>query len=228
MFFKDRLSVAKIENQATRKRALEVFEAVYQNEKKWVPNLEKILPLEDLDRQDVSWFAAYVDGKMVGVTRVLYELPLELYEEYGFKIIVPGLDVEKFIAENNIAEVGRFAVLPEYRSKILVAAALMRACSHEALERDFTHFITDVFEEDPNTPYGFHKRVLGFVEVATHDHGELKTTSRRITMLLDLHEARKRFATKRGWIYRYLMEGLSAQNQAEAHDESHPSMAATL
>lgn len=220
MSFKDRLTVSKIHDEETRKRALEVFEVVYRNEKDWVPNLDQILPLEDLTKDSVSWFAAYVDGKMVGVTRVLYELPLELYEEYGFKIIVPGLDVDKFIEENNIAEVGRFAVLPEYRSKILIAAALMRVCSHEALERDFTHFITDVFEEDPNTPYGFHKRVLGFMEVATHDHGELKATSRRITMLLDLHEAAKRFAAKKGWIYRYLMEGLPAEYQPRPNDSS--------
>lgn len=220
MSFKDRLSVSKINDEETRKRALEVFEVVYRNEKSWVPNLDQILPLEDLNSDKVSWFAAYVDGKMVGVTRVLYELPLELYEEYGFKIIVPGLDVEKFIAENNIAEVGRFAVLPEYRSKILVAAGLMRACSHEALLRDFTHFITDVFEADPNTPYGFHKRVLGFIEVATHDHGELKVESRRITMLLDLKDAAKRFVEKKGWIYRYLMEGLPAEYQAKPTDSS--------
>ena len=220
MPFKDRLSVVKINDAETRKQALEVFEAVYRQEKDWVPELEKILPVEDIGSDKVSWFAAYVDDRMVGVTRVLYELPLELYEEYGFKIIVPGLDVDKFIEENNIAEVGRFAVLPEYRSKILVAAALMRESSHEAVKREFTHFITDVSEEDPNTPYGFHKRVLGFVEVATHEHGEMKTSSRRITMLLDLKEAANQYRKKKQWIYRYLLEGLEAQDEKTASDSS--------
>ena len=206
MLFKDRLSVKKIETELERQQALEVFDAVYCSEKGWVDDREAMLPREDLENHEVEWFATLVDGRIAGVCRVLYTIPIELYREYGFKLTVPGLDVEKFVSENNIAEVGRFAVLPKYRRKMMVSAMLMRAAGASAVARGASHFITDVFEDDPNTPRGFHKRVLGFQEVATHDHGELHTDSRRITMLLDLNKAAKEVSGKKGWFFRFLRE----------------------
>lgn len=200
----DRFTVAKITTTEIRDQALEVFDVVYVQEKGWVGNLQEMLPLEDLDRTEVDWFAVFDKGVVVGVVRVLYEIPMELYKEYGFQLSIPGLDVEKFVAENKIAEVGRFAVLPAYRKQIRAVALLMREAGMAAYNKGWTHFITDVFEDDPNTPHGFHERVLGFKEVATHMHGELKTDSRRITMLLDLNEAAKRMSAKKGWFYRFL------------------------
>lgn len=198
------LSVIKITTTEQRERALEVFDTVYREEKGWVRKPEDLLPQEDLERGDVDWFGVELDDQLLGVTRVLYEIPMELYREYGFKLTIPGLNVEEFIKNNKIAEVGRFAVLPEYRKGFTVAALLMRASGESAINRGFTHFITDVFEEDPNTPYGFHRRVLGFREVASHEVGELNCSSRRITMLLDLHEARRRVAEGKGWFFRFL------------------------
>lgn len=200
----DRFTVAKITTQEVRDQALKVFDVVYVQEKGWVGNLEEMLPKDDLNREEVDWFAVFDEGKVVGVVRVLYEIPMELYKEYGFELSIPGLDVEKFVAENKIAEVGRFAVYPDYRKQIRAVALLMREAGMAAYNRGWTHFITDVFEDDPNTPHGFHERVLGFKEVATHMHGELKTDSRRITMLLDLNEAAKRMTAKKGWFYRFL------------------------
>jgi hypothetical protein len=202
--FLEGVSVIKITSPQQRARALEVFDAVYRQEKGWVKKPEELLPEDDLERKEVDWFGVEHEGRLLGVTRVLYEIPVALYREYGFELTVPGLDVEAFIAENKIAEVGRFAVLPDFRKGFTVAALLMRASGEAALNRGFSHFITDVFEEDPNTPYGFHRRVLGFQEVASHEVGELNCTSRRITMLLDLQEARKRVANGKGWFFRFL------------------------
>lgn len=206
MSFKDRLSVKKIETAEDRENALDVLEIVYTDEKGWVEDRQKLLPIEDIQGDRVEWWATLLDDRILGVTRVLYEIPTQLYKEYGFELTIPGLDVEAFIANNKIAEVGRFAVLPKYRKKIHVSAYLMRAAGIAAYKRGFTHFITDVFEEDPNTPYGFHRRVLGFQEVATHDVGELKCDSRRVTMLLDLREIAKRVGKEKGWFYRFLHE----------------------
>lgn len=206
MSFKDRLSVKKIASAEDREKALEVLSQVYQGEKGWVEDREKLLPQEDLSRPEVDWWATLLDDQILGVTRVLYEIPIELYREYGFKLTIPGLDVEAFVKNNKIAEVGRFAVLHEYRTKFHVAALLMRAAGVAAVKRGFTHLITDVFEDDPNTPYGFHRRVLGFQEVATHEVGELNCKSRRITMLLDLREAARQVSTRKGWFYRFLDE----------------------
>jgi hypothetical protein len=205
MSLKKDLEVIRITTPEERRQALDVCVTVYHDEKRWVQNIEEFLPVADLDSDHVSWFAAKLDGRTLGVTRVLYELPMELYEEYGLQLLDKSIDVKAFLANNRIAEVGRFAVLPEYRGKIMVAAALMRACITETVERGFTHYITDVFEDDPNTPHGFHKRVLGFQEVATHTHGELHCESRRITMLLDFKAAYASAVTKKGWLYKYIM-----------------------
>ena len=202
--FPEGLSIVKITTQEQRVEALKIFKEVYVEEKGWVGDPEDLLPTSDLTRHEVDWFGVEIEGKMLGITRVLYELPTELYKEYGFKLTTPGLDVEAFIRDNKIAEVGRFAVLAEARKGFTVAALLMRASGEAALQRGFSHFLTDVFEDDPNTPLGFHRRVLGFQEVASHEVGELNCKSRRITMLLDLNQARERIAKGKGWFFRFL------------------------
>jgi hypothetical protein len=148
-----------------------------------------------------------VDDQPVAVLRVLYDLPIDLYRDYGFKMVSASFDLEQFLRDNRIAEIGRFAVLPEFRRYIVVVGALMRAAVRETLERDYTHYITDVFEGEANSPYDFHSRVMGFKTVATHDTGELNCPCRRITMLLDLKESYARLKGEGGWIFRFLTEG---------------------
>jgi ribosomal protein S18 acetylase RimI-like enzyme len=186
-----------------------VLAEVYQTEKSWVADLDEFYPPEDLEREHVSWFLAEVDGRPVGVARVLYQLPVDLYRAYGFELVDKGLDVEAFLADHRIAEVGRFAVISRYRKRIMVAVILMRAAANETLERGFTHFITDVFETDPNSPMKFHQRILGFQTVATHSVGELNHMGRRITMLLDLKGAFQRLKLSNNWVFRYVTQGWS-------------------
>ena len=213
MSLSDRLRVRKIRFESEREKAFQVLEMVYQTEKSWVADLDEFFPAGDLGQEHVSWFLAEVDGEPVGVARVLYELPLELYGDYGFELVNQKLDVEAFVRDNRIAEVGRFAVVPKYRKKILVAAILMRAAATETIERGFTHFITDVFETDPNSPMKFHQRILGFQTVATHSVGELNHLGRRITMLLDLKGAFRRLRTGNNWIFRYITQGWNERFQ---------------
>ena len=68
----------------------------------------------------------------------------------------------------------------------MVAAALMRAATDAVLARGYTHLVTDVFEDDRHTPFGFHTRVIGFCPVATPDAGGLHCRSRQITLVLDI------------------------------------------
>lgn len=211
MSLKEQLSVRKVEDWAAREKALEVLGEVYRDEKRWVLERDRLLPEGDLASEHISWFLAELEGRPVGVTRVLYQLPTELYGAYGFELVDPSFDVEAFLRRNRIAEIGRFAVVPEYRNQILVAAILMRAATVETLELGFTHFITDVFESDPNSPYGFHQRVLGFKTVATHEVGEIGHVGRRITMLLDLKATLQRMSQSRSWIFRYVTQGWNHQ-----------------
>jgi hypothetical protein len=206
---KHRIRVLRVARDLDRVEALKVLKATYREEKNWVADETRMFAPGDLTNRDVSWFVAFVGTQPVGVVRVLYSPPLELYHEYKLKPIDGELDVDTFVRTHRIAEIGRFAVVPEYRRDLLVAAALMRAASKETVERGYTHYITDIFEGERHSPYKFHTRVMGFQPVATHDTGELNCPCRRITMVLDLAAAYRRIRERQNWIFRYLTEDWS-------------------
>jgi len=196
--------VVRVADAQSRAHALDVLRSTYQDEKRWVEQAESQLPESDLASPQVSWFVAYRGAVPAGVLRVYYEPPLAQYRAYDVKLLDQGIDVDRFLATNRIAEIGRFAIVPRYRRNLLIAVALMRAATRETVERGFTHYITDVFENDPHSPYGFHTRVMGFAPVATHEHGELDCRSRRITLILDLKAAYRQLKARQNWIFRSL------------------------
>ena len=198
------ISVRRIEDAGDRNGALKVLRATYQREKHWVRRAESQITESDLGTDQVSWFLACKSGEPAGVLRVHYEPPVDQYREYDVRMLTPGIDVVSFLQTNRLAEIGRFAIIPKLRRNLLISVALMRAATRETVERGFTHYITDVFENDPHSPYGFHTRVMGFDPVATHDQGELQCASRRITMVLDLKAAYRRLRQRKGWIFRAL------------------------
>ncbi len=204
MPYSHRINVRRVEEEADRQNALSVMRAIYRDEKNWVNQDEKLIHHEDVKSDVISWFVATVGHQPVGVLRVLYELPLDLYREYGLKMVNSGVDVEAFLRNNKIAEIGRFAVLSEHRSQMLVVAALMKAAVRDTIDRGFTHYITDVFEGEKHSPYEFHTRVMGFQVVGTHDTGELNCPNRRLTMLLDLAAGYRKLRAKNSWVFRQL------------------------
>jgi ribosomal protein S18 acetylase RimI-like enzyme len=211
-----RLRVIRVRSEADRALATAVMRATYHEEKNWILNEAKLFPADELGTPDASWFVVLDADRPVGVLRVLYNLPLDLYQEYGFKML-GGMDLDAFIRTHKIAEIGRFAVLPEYRKHVVVVGALMRAASRETIERGYTHYVTDIFDGEQHSPYDFHTRVLGFQPVATHDTGELNCPNRRITMLLDLRAGYERLRSRGGWLYRFFTEGWPP----EMHDRIH-------
>jgi hypothetical protein len=211
----DRISAERVADERGRRRVVRVLSATYRREKRWIANAAEQIPASDLQREDLSWFLVSVRGRPAGVLRVRYDPPLAEYAKYGLKPLEGGVKVEDFIRDNRIAEIGRFAVRARYRGNMMVAAALMRAATAETVARGYTHFVTDVFENDPHSPFGFHTRVMGFLPVATHDVGELRCESRRITMVLDLRAAYKRLKARGNWLYRYFTAPWSeAQHRA--------------
>ncbi|MEK9861569.1 MAG: GNAT family N-acetyltransferase [Verrucomicrobiota bacterium] len=198
------IKVIRVTTTKERLNAVEVLGSTYAKEKRWIGNADTFFAPEDLESQNVSWFLSLLGETPVGVLRILYDPPMELYRTYGMKALDSGLDVEGFIANNRIAEIGRFAVVPAYRSNMAVVASLMRAASCETIERDYSHYVTDVFEGEKHSPYDFHTRVMGFKPVATHDVGELNCPNRRITMVLDLVEAYHRLKVSRPSVFRFL------------------------
>ena len=201
------IQVLRIENETGRQMALEVMRAIYRDEKNWVQADEKLVARDEINDPAISWFVVTSDGCPAGVLRVLYEPPLDLYESYGLKFLDQSADLTTLLRQSRIAEIGRFAVLPDHRRSVLVAVALMRAAARETVEREFSHYITDVFEGERHSPYEFHTRVMGFQLIATHDTGELNCPNRRLTMLLDIRSAYHRLREEKSWAFRYLTEG---------------------
>jgi hypothetical protein len=200
------IQVLRIENETHRQMALEVMRAIYRDEKNWVQADEKLVAAGEITDPCISWFVVTSDGRPAGVLRVLYEPPLDLYQTYGLKFVDQGTDLDALLRRSRIAEIGRFAVLPEHRRSVLVAVALMRAAARETVQRNFSHYITDVFEGEKHSPYEFHTRVMGFQMIATHDTGELNCPNRRLTMLLDIRSAYHRLREQKSWAFRYLTE----------------------
>ncbi len=200
------VSVRRVTTEQDRRLALRVLRITYRREKQWVRDEAQVFPETDLQHPSVSWFLALVGRMPAGVIRVLYDLPLHEYRGYALNVVV-GLDIESFLRDNKIAEVGRFAVRPRFRKVFGVASHLMKAATEDTVRRGYSHFITDVFEGEQHSPYYFHKRVIGFQTVATHDTGELNCRLRRITMLLNLREAYQRLRLNQSRFYRFLTEG---------------------
>jgi len=204
---KSMVSVQQATTEQDRLLALRVLHITYRREKQWVREETKMFPESDLESSSVSWFLASVGRMPAGVIRVLYDPPLHEYREYALNVVVQGFDIESFLNENKIAEIGRFAVRPRFRRIFGVASHLMKAATEDTIRRGYSHLITDVFEGERHSPFHFHKRVIGFQTVATHDTGELNCSLRRITMLLNLREAYQRLRLSQGRFYRFLTEG---------------------
>jgi hypothetical protein len=204
MIADDRISVRLVRTQSYRTQAIEVLRQTYVREKGWLEDPASQIPESDLGRTDVCWFLALEHYRPVGVLRLLCNPPLAQYASYGIEPLDCGIRLEDVVAQKSIAEVGRFAVVPGHRSRITVVAALIRAATREAVSRGLAYIVTDVFEDDPHSPYGFHTRVMGFRPIATHAIGELRCTSRRITLLLDIKAAYRRLKSRGCWLYRYL------------------------
>ncbi|MFO1458411.1 MAG: GNAT family N-acetyltransferase [Verrucomicrobiota bacterium] len=210
------LRVARLLDEADRQRALAVMRATYRDEKHWLNHDDRLVDPCEMGAAEVSWFLALRGSEPVGVLRILYAPPLDLYAAYGFKLVIPNLNLDEFIRRNRIAEIGRFAVIPRQRGNLLVSAALMRTALGETVDRGFTHYITDVFEGETHSPLEFHTRVLGFEVVATHDVGELNCPNRRITLLLDIRKNLRRLRDSGNWLYRYLTEDWTSTRFAAA------------
>src|SRR5258706_8500525 len=95
----------------------------------------------------------------------------------------------------------RSADSPSSRSAARVLS-LMRAATREIVWRGYTQLVTDVFENDPHSPFRFHTRIIGFRPVATHEVGELGFTGRRITLLLDIKIAYQTLKSRGTWFFR--------------------------
>ena len=201
------ITVERVLTEEGRSAAVEVIERVFQREKKWINAAQEQLPQALEERGRYSWFLAKVNGRPAGVLRLMYDPPLELPEEYHVRLL-PGVNIERMKQEGRYVEIGRFMIKGEFRKNPRIALRLMRTATREVLERDYTHFITDVFEGEPNSPLNFHTRVLGFEVIGKHLFGDLNCSSTRIILTLDILKVYRRIRNSRSRVYSELTEGM--------------------
>ncbi|HWM92837.1 MAG TPA: GNAT family N-acetyltransferase [Thermoanaerobaculia bacterium] len=201
------VSAKKVLTPRDREDALSVIEAVYLQEKRWIRDPDSEIPADVAGRRDQSWFLVSVGGEPAGVIRLVYDPPLEMPAELGVAL-EPDVDLEGLRRRGRFVDIGRFMIVPRQRRNIRVVLRLMRAAIVEVVSRGYTHFVTDVFEDDPHSPYLFHTRVLGFERIGTHRYGELACASTRIILILDIASAYRRLQKKENKVFRELGEGV--------------------
>ncbi len=201
------ITVERVLSGETRRNAVEVIEQVFRKEKKWISAAQEQLPQTFEENDSFSWFLAKVDGRPAGVLRLMYDPPLELPREYDVRLL-QGVNIERMKQEGRYVEIGRFMIKSEFRKNPRIALRLMRTATREVLERDYTHFITDVFEGEPNSPLNFHTRVLGFEVIGKHLFGDLNCSSTRIILTLDIVKVYRRIRNNRSRVYSELTEGM--------------------
>ncbi|HEY0782711.1 MAG TPA: GNAT family N-acetyltransferase, partial [Thermoanaerobaculia bacterium] len=143
------------------------------------------------------------------------ELPAELQVTLD-----PDVDLALLRRVGRFVDIGRFMILPRYRRNIRVVTELMRAAIDGVVGRGYTHFLTDVFENDPHSPLRFHTRVLGFERIGTHRYGELACSSQRIILVLDIARAYQRLKRRPNRIWKEL--GLAVSETLEGRLEPSP------
>jgi hypothetical protein len=201
------INARKILTADDRARGLAVVEAVYRDEKQWIETAAAEIPADARRRQDQSWFLVTVGDEPAGVIRLVYDPPLEMPAEYGVALD-PGVDLEGLKRHGRFVDIGRFMIVPHHRRNIRVVLRLMRAAILEVVGRGYTHFLTDVFEDDPHSPLRFHTQVLGFERIGTHRYGELACASSRILLILDIARAYRRLKERDNKVWKELGEGV--------------------
>ena len=201
----EKVDVKKVSAEEDIRDALEVIEEVYLREKGWIHLMDRQIP-EDVARDDkVSWFLCRVRGRPAGVLRLVYDPLIDVPAEYGVTLN-EGVDLKQLAAAGRFVEIGRFAVRPLFRRNIFVALRLMRSAIREVVERNYTHFITDVFEGEANSPFHFHTRSLGFEVIGRHLRGDLDCSCTRIILTLDILKAYRRMKRKKSRVLSTLTE----------------------
>jgi hypothetical protein len=208
------VTVGRVESYRAREAALQVIEEVYRNEKGWIADFRREIPVDAGERRDQSWYLVEVGGEPAGAIRLLYDPELELPADYGVQL-EPGIDLERLRRAGRFVDIGRFMILPRFRRDVRVALELMKAAIREVVERGYTHFLTDVFESDPHSPLRFHTRVLGFERIGTHRTGELACEGVRVLLILDIARAYQRLKQRGNRVFRELGQGLGERLSPE-------------
>jgi hypothetical protein len=201
------IKVEKVIDSASRAKALQVIAEVYLKEKNWIRKPEDEIAEDIGSSTKHSWFLVSVGTAPAGVIRLTYDPSLELPPELDVTWD-EGINLEELAKNGRFVDIGRFMILSKFRHNIRIVLRLIRDAIQEVVERGYTHFITDVFESDPNSPLHFHTRVLGFERIGTHKFGELNCSSVRIILVLDILKSYQKLKAQNNKVYQEVTEGI--------------------
>ena len=119
-----------------------------------------------------------------------------------------NIDLKEMAKKYRFVEIGRFMIIPKYRRSIRVALRLMRSAIRDVVERGYTYLLTDVFENEPNSPLHFHTKILGFERIGSHLHGELNCNCTRIILILDILKSYQRLKARKDKIFKEVTDGI--------------------
>ncbi|MBN2737150.1 MAG: hypothetical protein JXR70_09235 [Spirochaetales bacterium] len=208
MSMEKKITSVKVLTPEERDECIAVLDEVYLKEKNWINSSEQVIPKDLEHNTKQSWFLVKVNHEPAGVLRLEYDPCLNFPPE--LKVTLKDhIDVEELKKSGRFVDIGRFAILPKYRRNIMVALRLMRSAIKEVVERDYTHFITDVFENEPTSPLKFHTRILGFEVIGSHIHGELNCSCTRIILTMDIIKAYEKLKQRGAKISETLTLGFS-------------------
>ncbi|MCB1058475.1 MAG: GNAT family N-acetyltransferase, partial [Acidobacteria bacterium] len=78
------ITTTKVLTPESRAAAMEVIDAVYRHEKRWIADSDAEIPTNLPERADVSWFVTHVGDTPAGVIRLAYDPPLSIPPELDF------------------------------------------------------------------------------------------------------------------------------------------------
>jgi N-acyl-L-homoserine lactone synthetase len=113
-------------------------------------------------------FLAFVDGKAVGILRIIFHSPLGFYIEKDFPIIPPSIET------NKIAEISRLSILKEYRGgKRLISFGILKEAFRFSQQKGITHWYALMGEKLKNSfeKYGVEINLLPYKKL-TAEHLE--------------------------------------------------------
>ena len=202
-----KITTVKVTDKGSRIQAMKVIEEVYIKEKGWISTTEGQIPENPAEDGRASWFLARINGKAAGVLRLFYDPPLHLPKEYALTLN-EGIDIDLMAKQGRFVDIGRFMILPQYRRNVRVALKLMRIALKEVLEKNYTHFFTDVYEGEPNSPLHFHTHALGFEIIGKHLYGDLNCSCTRILLTMDIIKAYEKLKERKCKVYHALTYGI--------------------
>lgn len=207
-----------VTTETARDHALEVLHAIYCREKKWMDSAEILFEPHELYEPNYLWLVAYERNRPIGVVRLYIGRQAEALDLKHLHFLHADWNASAlthFLEYHPTAEIGRFAILPEYRNRSRFALMLMQVACENAIRHHCHHLLTDVFHGDPQSPFDFHTNVLGFEPFATYVDDRFDSVYPSVLLLLDIKKTYARMKTHQPRMFKVFTQNWTTSFHAQ-------------